>query len=48
MIQARLVRIEAVNPGLAAVTVVLADEALDAAADCDRKLTRGEDVGPCT
>ena len=46
MIQAHLARIEAVNPGLGAVTVVLADEARAAAADCDRKLARGEDVGP--
>ena len=46
VVDAHLARIEAVNPALNAVTVVLADEARAAAAEADRALQRGDAVGP--
>ena len=46
VIQAHLDRIEAVNPIVNAVTVVLKDDALRAAIEADKKLAAGEDVGP--
>jgi amidase len=46
VVEAHLARIEAVNPALNAVTVVLAEQALDAAADADRVLASGEATGP--
>jgi Asp-tRNA(Asn)/Glu-tRNA(Gln) amidotransferase A subunit family amidase len=42
--ESRLVRIEAVNPQVSAVTVVLADSALDAADGVDRAVRSGTDV----
>jgi amidase len=48
VIEAHLQRIEAVNPAVNAVTVVLAEEALDAATAADRKAARVSDLPPCT
>ena len=45
-IEAHLARIEAVNPRLNAVTVVLAEEALAAAERADEAIARGEAIGP--
>ncbi|HEY7200113.1 MAG TPA: amidase family protein, partial [Candidatus Dormibacteraeota bacterium] len=45
-VQAHLDRIAAVNPAVNAVTSVLADRALQIAAEADRRLAAGEDVGP--
>jgi len=41
-----LARLEAVNPAINAVVDVLADEAMQAAAEADAALARGEPVGP--
>lgn len=46
VVEAHLARIEAVNPTLNAVTVVLGDEALAAADAADKASERGDDVGP--
>jgi len=46
VIQAHLERIEDVNPGINAITVLLADEALKAADDADQALSSNRDVGP--
>jgi amidase len=46
VVQAHLDRIEAVGPGVNAVVLVLADEALSAADGADRRLAAGEPVGP--
>ncbi len=45
-VEAQLARIEAVNPRLNAVTVVLAEQALTAAGRADDALARGEETGP--
>ena len=39
-------RIDAVNPAVNAVTLVLEDEALRMAKAADAKITAGEDIGP--
>jgi amidase len=44
VIEAHLRRIEAVNPSINAVVVVLAEQALDAAAAADRKAAQGGDL----
>ncbi len=46
VVDAHLARIEAVNPKLNAVTVTLADNARRAAADADRWLAAGDELGP--
>ena len=46
VVRAHLERIEAVNPSLNAVVVVLADSALEAAAEADRRQAAGGDLGP--
>lgn len=46
VVDAALDRIETVNPELNAIRVVLAEEALSAADEADRRLTAGEEVGP--
>lgn len=46
VIQAHLERIEEVNPQLNAVTVVLSEQALEAADKADQTLAAGEAVGP--
>ena len=46
VIQAHLDRIEEVNPKLNAVTVVLGEQALEAADKADQRLAAGEAVGP--
>jgi amidase len=46
VIEAHLRRIEAVNPLVNAVTVVLAEQALDAAKEADRKAAGGGDLPP--
>jgi amidase len=46
VVEALLERIEAVNPELRAIRVVLADEALAAAADADGAVAAGEELGP--
>ena len=46
VIQAHLDRIEAVNPIVNAVTVVLKKDALRAASEADKKIVAGENVGP--
>ncbi|HEY4028226.1 MAG TPA: amidase [Candidatus Dormibacteraeota bacterium] len=46
VVEAHLGRIEEVNPHVNAITRVLAEEALLAAADADRRLAAGEEVGP--
>ena len=46
VIEAHLERIEAVNPKVNAVTVVLADDALRAAREADKAVAAGDDVGP--
>jgi amidase len=46
VVEAHLGRIEAVNPRVNAVTKVLAEEALRAADDADRRLAAGDEVGP--
>jgi amidase len=45
VVQAHLDRIDALNPSLGAVTVVLRDEALAAAREADRAIEAGADVG---
>ncbi len=45
-VESALGRIEAVNRDLNAIRVVLAEEALAAADDADRRLAAGEEVGP--
>ena len=45
-VEAHLERIEAVNPRLNAVTVVLAEQALAAAERADETVARGREVGP--
>lgn len=45
VVQAHLDRIEAVNPRINAVTVVLGEDALRAARDADKRLAAGEEVG---
>jgi amidase len=44
VIEAHLRRIEAVNPAINAVVVVLAEQALDTAAAADRKAAQGGDL----
>jgi len=46
VIQAHLDRIEAVNPSVNAVTVVLEEDAIRAAREADEKIASGEEVGP--
>jgi amidase len=46
VVEAHLERIAAVNPGINAVTVTLADAALSAAEQADRELAAGGEVGP--
>lgn len=46
VIQAHLRRIEAVNPKVNAITVVLREEALRLAEEADQKLAQGVEVGP--
>ena len=46
VIEAHLARIEAVNPAVNAVTVVLADTARESAVAADEAIAAGEDVGP--
>ena len=46
VIQAHLDRIEDVNPSINAVTVLLAESALEAADEADKKLFEGKDIGP--
>jgi len=46
VLDARLARIEAVNPAINAVTVTLAVSARDAAIAVDRALAAGRDLGP--
>lgn len=46
VVQAHLARIAQVNPGLRAITVVLAEPALAAADEADRALAAGRPVGP--
>jgi len=46
VVEAHLARIDAVNPAVNAVTVVLAEEARAAADAADSALARGADVGP--
>lgn len=46
VVEAHLARIEAVNEGLNAVTVVLAEQALQSADQADRRLAAGEPLGP--
>lgn len=46
VVEAHLRRIEAVNPLIGAVTVVLAEQALQAAKEADGAVARGEDVPP--
>jgi amidase len=46
VVEAHLRRIAAVNPVVNALTVVLREQALDAADAADRTLARGHDVGP--
>ena len=46
VIDAHLARIDAVNPKLNAITLVLADDARAAADAADAALARGDDVGP--
>ncbi|MEY2454119.1 MAG: amidase [Acidimicrobiaceae bacterium] len=45
VVQAHLDRIEAVNPSVNAVTLVLADDALQAAKEADRAVAAGESLG---
>ena len=45
-VEAHLARIEAVNPRLNAVTVVLAEQALAAAERADEAIAHGETIGP--
>jgi len=46
VIEAHLRRIEAVNPSVNAVTVVLAEKALEAAKAADRAVVAGDDLPP--
>lgn len=46
VVEAHLHRIEAVNPAVNAVTVLLADQALDAADAADRRIAAGADLPP--
>jgi amidase len=46
VVEAHLRRIEAVNPSINAVPVVLAEQALDAARAADRAVAEGEHLGP--
>jgi amidase len=46
VIEAQLRRIEAVNPSINAVTVVLGEQALDAAKAADRAVAGGDDLPP--
>jgi amidase len=46
VIEAHLRRIEAVNPSINAVVIVLAESALDAAEAADRAAARGDDLPP--
>ncbi|WP_218951879.1 amidase [Amycolatopsis anabasis] len=46
LVRAVLARIEAVNPRVNAIRVVLAEEALKAAVDADRRLAAGKPAGP--
>ncbi len=46
VVEAHLARIDAVNPKVNAVVRVLAEEARGAAAEADRKVARGETLGP--
>ena len=45
-VEAHLARIEAVNPRLNAVTIVLAEQALAEAGRADEAIARGEETGP--
>lgn len=46
VVEAHLRRIEAVNPAVNAVVVVLGDQALDAADAADRAVAAGDELGP--
>lgn len=46
VVEAHLARIEAVNPAVNAVTALLADDAVAAAEDVDRRRAAGEPLGP--
>ncbi len=46
VIEAHLQRIKAVNPSVNAVTVVLAEQALEAAKAADRAVAGGSDLAP--
>jgi amidase len=46
VVEAHLRRIEAINPSINAVTMVLADQALEAATAADRAVVRGGDLPP--
>lgn len=46
LMQAHLTQIDCVNPQVNAIVTLLADEALEQAAAADKKLARGEEVGP--
>lgn len=46
VVEAHLRRIEAVNPAINAVTIVLAEQALEAARAADRAVARGADLPP--
>src|SRR5436309_11412893 len=46
VLEAHLARIENVNPALNALRLVLADEALSAADEADRRRATGEELGP--
>ena len=46
LVECYLDRIEALNPGLGAVVTVAAERACSEAGEADRRLARGEEVGP--
>jgi len=46
LVECYLDRIEALNPGLGAVVAVAAERACSEAGEADRRLARGEEVGP--
>jgi amidase len=46
LVKCYLDRIEALNPGLGAVVTVAAERACSEAGEADRRLARGEEVGP--
>lgn len=46
LLEAHLRRIERLNPSLNAIVSLVPEQAIEAAAEVDRRLARGEDVGP--